>query len=283
MSQKDDIIESLRINPVMTQLELSEALYGDRKHGPNIYGALTSLVSNNIVTRTGNNPAYYSLGDVDFASSVIITKNTLKTKYRDVSKDIINNDTLEESEKLVMMSPNYGPENELITSCLQKYDKNTDVATVAMKIGLIDITNSTNISRYKRLISVVELANIITSIPDIDNRIKAGDPKVVNTIARSNGHINLFSFASKYCCYHNVNLYGNDDYSILDTVLKDYLPQYFSDVSKNQIEKWQKGFDYKSYNDFITNKLDELKISIPFRKRKLDHYIWFKNRLGTEE
>ena len=65
-----------------------------------------------------------------------------------------------------------------------------------MKIGLIDITNSTNISRYKRLISVVELANIITSIPDIDNRIKAGDPEVVNTIARSNGHINLFSFAS---------------------------------------------------------------------------------------
>ena len=124
MSQKDDIIESLRINPVMTQLELSEALYGDRKHGPNIYGALTSLVSNNIVTRTGSNPSYYSLGDVDFASSIIITKNTLKTKYRDVSKDIINNDTLEESENLVMMSPNYGPENELITSCLQKYDKN---------------------------------------------------------------------------------------------------------------------------------------------------------------
>ncbi len=147
-----------------------------------------------------------------------------------------------------------------------------------MKIGLIDITNSTNISRYKRFISVVELAEIITSIPNIDERIKNGDPDVVTTIVKANGKINLLSFASKYCCYHNKNLYERDDYSILDTVLKESLPKVFTNIKKSDIQHWVDTYDYKSYNDYITNKLDEYGITIPFRKRKFDHFIWFKNR-----
>ena len=125
---------------------------------------------------------------------------------------------------------------------------------------------------------MVELAAVIVAIPDIDARIKAGDPGVVSEIARSNGKINLFSFASKYCCYHNRNLYGKDDYSILDTVLKKYLPCYFDDVTESQIQKWQKTYNYKAYNDYITCKLDEFGITVDFRKRKFDHFIWYKNR-----
>ena len=125
---------------------------------------------------------------------------------------------------------------------------------------------------------MVELANIIATIPNVDERIKNGDPEVVNIIARSNGKINLFSFASKYCCYHNSNLYENDDFSILDTVLKEYLPRYFDDVSREQIQKWQDTFNYKSYNDYITGKLDELRITVENRKRKFDHFVWYLNR-----
>ena len=74
------------------------------------------------------------------------------------------------------------------------------------------------------------------------------------------------------------NLYGRDDYSILDTVLKEYLPRYFADVTKNQIQKWQDSFQYKEYNDYITRKLDELGITVENRKRKFDHFVWYKNR-----
>lgn len=125
---------------------------------------------------------------------------------------------------------------------------------------------------------MVELSEVIASISNIDARIEAGDPEAVNEIARSNGKINLFSFASKYCCYHNRNLYGRDDYYILDTMLKEYLPLYFDDVTKNQIQKWQDGYKYKEYNEYITRKLDELGIIVENRKRKLDHFIWYKNR-----
>ena len=276
MTQKEKIINLLKANGTMTQGALAEAMYGDKSYSPNIYVSLSGLVANGVVLRTGSQPSYYSL----LGAEVIIPekKITSKKSYRDVSKDTINNEEMEEVEALVQGTDNYGPENELITRCLQKFPNNTDPDVVAMKVGLIDITNSTHLSQHKSKISMVELANIITAIPDIDERIAAGDPEVVNEIARSNGKINLFSFASKYCCYHNRNLYGRDDYSILDTVLKEYLPRYFNDITRGQIQKWQDGFDYKSYNDYITHKLDEYNITVKYRKRKFDHFVWYKNR-----
>lgn len=97
-------------------------------------------------------------------------------------------------------------------------------------------------------------------------------------IARSNGKINLFSIASKYCCYYNSNLYGRDDFSILDTILKEYLPRYFDNVTRGQIQRWQDSFNYKAYNDYITGKLDEFDITVENRKRKFDHFVWYLNR-----
>ena len=276
MSQKETIVNMLKTNGTMTQGALAEAIYGDKNHGPNIYATLIGLVKNGAVLRTGSNPSYYSLAGTEI---IIPEKSQKSTKgYRDVSGDIITNEAMEEAETLVQGTDNYGPENELITRCLRKFPKNSDPDIVAMKVGLIDITNSTHLSQHKSKISMVELANIIAAIPYIDERIADGDPEVVNEIARSNGKINLFSFASKYCCYHNRNLYGRDDYSILDTVLKEYLPRYFDDITKGQIQKWQDGFNYKAYNDYITKKLDECGITVNHRKRKFDHFVWYKNR-----
>lgn len=276
MGQKETIVDLLKTNGTMTQLALAEAIYGDKNHGPNIYGALMGLVNSGVVLRTGSQPAYYSLSGADIVIPEKVTQP--KKGVRDISGDEITNETIEEAGKIVAETDNYGPEMEMITRCLHKFPDNTDPYVVAMKVGLIDITNSTHLSQHKSKISMVELSSIIASIPDIDARIKAGDPEVVNLIARSNGKINLFSFASKYCCYHNRNLYERDDYSILDTVLKDYLPRYFGDVTRNQIQRWQDSFNYKAYNDYITRKLDELGITVEFRKRKFDLFVWYKNR-----
>lgn len=277
MGQKDTIISLLQQHGEMTQGALAEAMYGDKNHMPNIYASLMALVKTGTVHRTGEKPAYYSL-DGTVTIKPIETVGKAKKAYRDVSGDVICNETLDEASALVQSTDNYGPENELITRCLQKFPQNTDPDVVAMKIGLIDITNSTHLSQHKSLISMVELCDIIVGIPDIDARIRAGDPEVVNEIARSNGKINLFSFASKYCCYHNHNLYGRDDYSILDTILKEYLPRYFPDIRKGTIQRWQNTYNYQAYNDYITRKLDELGITVSYRKRRFDHFVWYKNR-----
>ena len=276
MGQKETIIDLLKLNTTMTQGQLAEAIYGDMSHGPNIYTALSKLVAEGIVIRTGSYPSYYSLSGV---KPIIFEKSVKRIKSRrDITKDFITDDALDEAEKDVMATDNYGPEVDMITRCFRKYPNNKDADLVAMKVGLIDITNSTHLSQHKSKISMVELSDIIASIPNIDERIKAGDPEVVNTIARSNGKINLFSFATKYCCYHNKNLYERDDYSILDSVLKDSLPKYFDDITRGQIQRWQNSYNYAAYNDYITKKLDELNITTNFRKRKFDWFVWYKNR-----
>lgn len=158
--------------------------------------ALMGLVDSGVVVRAGSKPSYYTLSG---ENSIIPIKESLpKKEYRDVSCDEISNDSIEEIETLVCNTDNYGPENDLIVRCLQRFPLNTDSDIVAMKVGLIDITNSTHLSQHKSRISMVELVAAIVAIPDIDNRIRTGDPEVVNEIAKSNGNINLFSFASKY-------------------------------------------------------------------------------------
>lgn len=274
MNQKANILKLLHTKP-MTQSELAIEMYNDNKHMQNIHSSLISLVNSGAVLRSDGKPAVYSLSGVE----VSIPAKREKTKKDKSHIDIkITNELIEGTHQIVMSSNNYGNEDKLITNAFIKFPQNTDQSIVAMKIGLIDVTNSTNISKYKSKISVDELANCIIKIQDIDKRIKAGDPKVVNEIAKCNGKINLLSFASKYCCYHNKNLYGRDDYSILDTVLKDSLPRYFDDITSDQIEEWRKNFQYEKYNDYITNKLDELGITLDFRKRKFDHFIWYNNR-----
>lgn len=274
MGQKETILSLLRDRGVLTQGELAEAICGDKRQMPRIYAALMGLVNSGAVTRSGAHPARYALS----GTPVPPPPAPAGKVRRDVSGDVITDESLDEAERLVESTDNYGPENRLITRCLQKFPDNHDPDVVAMKIGLIDITNSTHLSQHKSLISMDELSRIIAAIPDLDARMAAGDPEVVNEIARSNGKINLFSFATKYCCYHNRNLYGSDDYSILDTVLKDSLPRYFPDVTRGQIQRWQDTFAYRQYNDYITGKLDELGITTPHRKRKFDHFVWYKNR-----
>ncbi len=277
MTQKDKILTLLRRNQQMTQSELAQSIYGDNRHSPSVHSALMSLVESGIVLRSGTRPALYALSN----TGIVIPNSDLERKtsiIRDVSGDVISNETIELASQQVEQTDNYGPENELITRCLVKFPLNTDPDVVALKIGLIDITNSTHLSQHKSKISMAELCQIIAAIPNIDARIADGDPEVVNEIARSNGRINLFSFASKYCCYHNRNLYGNDHYSILDTVLKVYLPRYFCDITQRQIQRWQDSFSYREYNDYITMKLDDLGITVPFRKRKFDLFVWYNNR-----
>ena len=137
MGQKEQIIELLTNNGVMTQVDLSEGVYGDRKHSSAIYASLMSLVEKGVVLRTGSNPSYYSLSGEEVEIPQTQSKST--KEYRDVSGDVITNESIEAAEKDVQNTDNYGPENDLITRCLQKFPLNTDSDLVAMKVGLIDI------------------------------------------------------------------------------------------------------------------------------------------------
>lgn len=202
-----------------------------------------------------------------------IRKTIHKQKYLPLTEE-----NMEKQHKFVGGSSNYGKEGLIIHDVLNAFPLHNDLNTIAMKIAVIDVTNSTHLSQYKSRLSLYDLAKVILEIPNFDDRLAKGDPELVNIIARNIGAVNMFSFASKYCTYHNVEVYGRDDYSIFDGIVKNTLPHYIQGLTTNKIDTWRRSFDYEAFNECVGKLLDENNIHIPFRRRKLDHFLWYANR-----
>lgn len=202
-----------------------------------------------------------------------IRKTIHKQKYLPLTEE-----NIEKQHKFVGASSNYGKEGLIIHDVLNAFPLHNDLNTIAMKIAVIDVTNSTHLSQYKSRLSLYDLAKVILEIPNFDDRLAKGDPELVNIIARNIGAVNMFSFASKYCTYHNVEVYGRDDYSIFDGIVKNTLPHYIQGLTTNKIDTWRRSFDYEAFNECVGKLLDENNIHIPFRRRKLDHFLWYANR-----
>ena len=210
----------------------------------------------------------------------VFDKKIVKQK-KSSSKKIylpITAENIEEQHRLVEESANYGKEGLIIREVLNAYPKHDDLNTIAMKIAVIDVTNSTHLSQYKSQLSLYDLAKVILDIPAFDVRLAAGDPELVNIIAKNVGAINMISFASKYCTYHNVEVYHRDDYSIFDGIVKESLPNYVDGLSKHKLDVWRSEYNYVAFNECIGGLLDEYNIHIPFRRRKFDHFLWYANR-----
>ena len=186
---------------------------------------------------------------------------------------------LEQAEQDVTNHPKYGPEQKLIEEIIKKHPKNDDLYWIAIKVSVIDLTNSTQLTNYKRYLSLHDIAQILINIPSLDQDIMTGKVSIVNRIARKckKYGVNLFSFASKYCCYHNVFAYGRDDFSIFDNVVSQHLYEFSTPLNplrKTTPEGWRVKIDYQAYNDYIGKLLDERGIRINGRRRMFDHFVW---------
>ncbi len=187
----------------------------------------------------------------------------------------LNIDNINTQHQNVMNSSNYGADYELTGEILKKYPCNTEKEIVALKIYLINATNSTNLLSHKNKIHISELAEIITEIKDFDKRVKEGDPELVKELARGNGKVKLFSFASKYCCYHNYLVYGKDDYYIYDTILKKNLYRYFPGMEPALIEKYRFNLNYTEYKNSLDKFIKQAGLlKYDYIRRKFDHFVW---------
>jgi len=204
----------------------------------------------------------------------------------------------------------YGVDNGFTEKALEKYPGNTDPAVIAMKIAIVDMENSTQLSRLlgekgTRNINLKDIVAKIQSMP-FDERVASGDRSLVSELSlwSSSLGLNLFSFFSKYCTYHNAYVYGKDDYSIFDKVVREHIGDYFSladcqeffgaatklrkgqTVAKfvdSKIEAMRQSCDYEQYCRLIDFLLEKHAISRPNPRRELDWFIWYRNRIKPEK
>jgi hypothetical protein len=196
-----------------------------------------------------------------------------------MSRKQITNQDLDSVVQIIHNDFRYGVENDRIDTAFKKYKCNTDEDIIAMKIALVDMTNSTNLNKHLGKIGLNDMIHEIMNI-NFDERVQQGDLSLVSELtqwSKKQGVI-LFSFFSKYCLYHNYHCYERDDYSIFDSVVKDHLKDYNEQFIPNKLEKLRLNCDYEGYMNCIDTVIKDNSLTAKNVRRKLDWYIWYNNR-----
>lgn len=196
--------------------------------------------------------------------------------------------------------PIFGNDEKIMRNFLSANPQNTNKNIVIQKIRLIDLLNSTHLQTHNKnglkRIEEVLAEKIIDKEMNFDVRIKNGDPNLVDDIANAAKEVRLYSFASKYCHYHQAYALDKpkDDYPIYDTVLCETLPRYIKGVSKTGLANMfnpnysSNVYEYKDYKDIVEKVLklylgNQYGNTAKFKGqplRMLDRCLWYKNRHG---
>jgi hypothetical protein len=94
--------------------------------------------------------------------------------------------------------------DKAIISLFEAFPENKSLEHILLKISVINDLYSTNILGTFNMVRHIQRL-------DIDSRLKQGDPVLVNEISsghgiiskKNNKEINFYSFATKYCNWHN--------------------------------------------------------------------------------
>lgn len=110
---------------------------------------------------------------------------------------------------------------------------------------------------------------------DVDERLRGGDPNLVNEIARvkiSEKSKNFYSFATKYCSHHRPNDYPIYDYYVERVLVRFKKNDNFYQFTNVDLR------DYVKFKEIIL-VLSELYNLQRFNLKQVDQYIW---QLGKE-
>jgi len=144
--------------------------------------------------------------------------------------------------------------DKAIISLFEAFPENKCLEHIILKISVINDLYSTNI------LGTFNMAKHIQQL-DIDGRLKQGAPLLVNEISsghgiiskKNNKEINFYSFATKYCNWHN-----RDNYAIYDSFVNKVL------------------IAYKRQDNFSTFMEKDLKDFIKFKEIVLDFKQFYK-------
>ena len=143
-------------------------------------------------------------------------------------------DTLNNRDILL---PDYALQEKVLADIFTKYPNNTTLAEVILKVNLLNAFYS-------------------TGILDVDARIQSGDDTVVRDIANvlhksKNKDVNHFSFATKYCSFHQPQKFP---------IFDSFIAECFSQLSKNNYYKLEYSMamdanHYKYPSSYISLKI----------------------------
>ncbi len=160
--------------------------------------------------------------------------------------------------------------DEILKNIFKKDKDNINLEMICQKVILLNSLYFTNI------FSPFDMVLHIRKIKDFKNRINKGDPLLVSEISKitiRNKTKNFYSFATKYCFWHN-----DRKYPIYDKMGTKTLREY----SYNNLYDFNcLGIDlknYEKYRNVIDNFCDCFNLPNEVKYRKIDKYLWQKGK-----
>lgn len=146
----------------------------------------------------------------------------------------------------------------------QQYPNNNNLEEVLIKCAVIDNFSSTNV------FDLYSMAEHIVG-KHVDEKLKKGDYSVVDDIAKveiGGKERNFYSFATKYCHYHNPNRFA-----IYDSYVAKVLCAFPNDFRKIREKDLRE--KYETFIDVLNGFKKQFNLELSFDD--LDKYLW---RLG---
>lgn len=162
----------------------------------------------------------------------------------------------------------YKPADKAIANLFLAFPNNKRLEDILLKISVINDLYSTNI------LGTFKMAEHIQCL-DIDDRLKQGNPELVNEIAKGHGirttkkntELNFYSFATKYCNWHNQESYAIYD-RFVDKVLMAYKRQdNFSDFRQADLRNFR---NFKKIIDDFAEYYGLTKHNL----KEIDKFLW---------
>lgn len=158
--------------------------------------------------------------------------------------------------------------DQAIIKLFQKFPENKNLEDILLKISVINDLYSTNI--FATFIMARHIQHL-----DIDNELHKGNPSIVTKI--SSGHnirakktdreINFYSFATKYCNWHN-----KDAYPIYDSFVDKILIAY---RNKDKFSKFENKDlkNFERFKDIITDFKNNYNLTT-YNLKEIDKFLW---------
>ncbi|WP_215224091.1 hypothetical protein [Echinicola shivajiensis] len=162
----------------------------------------------------------------------------------------------------------YYPADQAIINLFKAFPNNKKLEDILLKLSVINDLYSTNI------LGTFKMAKHIQQ-QDIDQGLQSGDPDIVHRIAKghdirtkkNNREINFYSFATKYCNWHNRDKYAIYD-SFVDKVLMAYKRKdKFSNFRQSDLK------DFNKFKQIIEDFADHYNLT-RHNLKEIDKFLW---------
>lgn len=166
----------------------------------------------------------------------------------------------------ITMKDRYSYADEILENIFKKDKENINLETIYQKVVLLNSLYSTNI------FSPFDMVLHIKKIKDFKNRIDRGDPLLVSEIANitiKDKNKNFYSFATKYCFWHNEKMYPIYD-KFGSKTLKAFSNNNVCDFNCLGIDLR----NYEEYRNVINNFCEAFNLPNEVKYRKIDKYLW---------